>query len=308
MTAFVTSGLFGWWGFPWGVIYTPIQLGKNLSGIFGGPDPEVPLEQLETLTRIELAVRVEAGEPLPGRRRSPSRKPPAAPADDRIPVECDDCGKRFKAKASMAGKSGKCPGCGSRITVPEEDVWVDDDDIHDAEDEWGDDAYGDYGNDGGYEDSYDDEWDQPASSRRSTKSRGRSKPKKKRWTPVRIGLFLGLGFVALNILGGLVALIVGLFADDDPAPQFGQNNPVNISEPAQPDIQPPEFPNPNEAAVQKTPQGVASDAGNNSQPVANALSPTGDDSASDNATSEIRPVPPLNNANPNGSEAGLWID
>ena len=89
LSGLVTSGVFGWWGFPWGFIYTPIQIGKNVSGIFGGPDPEVPSEQLETMTRLELAIRVEAGEPLPGRRQS-SAKRQSDPTDDRIPVECDD--------------------------------------------------------------------------------------------------------------------------------------------------------------------------------------------------------------------------
>jgi hypothetical protein len=118
LTGFVTSALFGWWGFPWGFIYTPIQLCRNLSGIIGGPDPEVPSEQLKTLTRSDLAIRIEAGEPLPGRRKPSRKSQNVEPADNRIPVECEDCGKRFKAKATMAGKSGKCPGCGSSITVP----------------------------------------------------------------------------------------------------------------------------------------------------------------------------------------------
>jgi len=39
------SLLLGWWGFPWGLIYTPIQIGRNLVAISraedGGPAPEL---------------------------------------------------------------------------------------------------------------------------------------------------------------------------------------------------------------------------------------------------------------------------
>ena len=243
LSALVTSGLFGWWGFPWGFIYTPIQIGKNFSGLVGGPDPEVPSEQLENLTRLSLAFRVESGEPLPqGRKRSPGKSSrtaqPTTPADDRIPVECDDCGKRFKAKAAMAGKSGSCPGCGSKITVPEEDVWLDDDEDYDADDEWGGDSYDQYGDGDGNE----DEWEQTATTRRSSGSRRQSKPKKKTWTPVRIGLVAGLGFGAMSIFGAILGLIVGLLEDDDPQQQLGQNNPIVIPNPVFPAPVQPNFP------------------------------------------------------------------
>ena len=73
LTGLVTSSLFGWWGFPWGVIFTPIQIGKNLSGLFSGPDPEVPSEQLETMARLELAVRAAAWTPQSSVEKPPRR-------------------------------------------------------------------------------------------------------------------------------------------------------------------------------------------------------------------------------------------
>ncbi len=30
------SFLFGWWGFPWGFIYTPVQVIRNITGMFRG--------------------------------------------------------------------------------------------------------------------------------------------------------------------------------------------------------------------------------------------------------------------------------
>ncbi len=37
---------------------------------------------------------------------------------DKIPVECPDCGKALRVGRNMAGKHGKCPGCGADIPVP----------------------------------------------------------------------------------------------------------------------------------------------------------------------------------------------
>ena len=295
LSGLVTSGLFGWWGFPWGFIYTPIQIGKNVSGIFGGPDPEVPSEQLETLTRLELAIRVEAGEPLPGRRKS-SAKRQSAPTDDRIPVECDDCGKHFKAKAAMAGKSGSCPGCGSRITVPEEDVWLDDDEVDDADDEWGGDSYGDSYDDYGDDDGYGDDWEQPEAPRRSSGSRRKSKPKKSVITPVRIVIVLAVLFVGLPIFAVIVGGIIGLFADRKPQPQFGQNNPVVIPDPVQPNVRPQRFPNQNvdgQLAPVDTQPSTTIEPADNPQVASNGP-----------AATDVKPVPPLDNANPSGQ---LWV-
>ena len=292
LTGLVTSGLFGWWGFPWGLIFTQIQMGKNLSGIFGGPDPEVPSEQLETMARLELAVRVEAGEPLPGRRKASSKSQLSAPADDRIPVECEDCGKRFKAKAAMAGKSGSCPGCGSRITVPEADEWLDDE----YDDEWASDSHNDYEND---DDDNGDDWEQPTTTRRSSSSRRKSKPKKRMITPLRIVIAFGLLFIGLPVFAAIVAGVIGLFADRNPQPQFGQNDPVVIPNPANPNIQPQPFPNQNSG----DPAGLTS-----SQP-ASANQPA-NGAATAQATNvgqtvlETKPVPVLDNADPGGS---LWV-
>lgn len=216
----LSSGLLGWWGFPWGFIYTPIQICRNIAGILGAPDPNIPSEQYELLTRLALAARVAAGEPLPSGRSRPQTTSREAPSDDRIPVECDDCGKHFKAKAAMAGKSGKCPGCGSPITVPEADEWADDENVYETDDEWGGDSYDE-------DNPYADDWGQSSSSRGSSGAKRKRKPKKKRWTPLKVGLVLGLGFGAVHILGLLVVVVMAIF-EDDPKPKFGQNNPIVV--------------------------------------------------------------------------------
>jgi hypothetical protein len=45
----------GWWSFPWGIVMTPVQLGRNLACFFGGPDPQVPSSKLEEIVRLDLA-------------------------------------------------------------------------------------------------------------------------------------------------------------------------------------------------------------------------------------------------------------
>lgn len=140
--AMAFSAALGWWGFPWGILVTPIQLFRNLSGIVGGPDPQRPSAQLEQLVRIDVVLRMDAGESptrsksrsksrrsaddeedydAPPPRKSPARKAvtPQAAADAPIPVQCEDCSASFKAKPALAGKRVKCPKCGSAISVPD---------------------------------------------------------------------------------------------------------------------------------------------------------------------------------------------
>lgn len=51
------SALLGWWGFPFGLIMTPIQIARNLAGLFHGPDHSAPSPDLEKMVRLELAKR-----------------------------------------------------------------------------------------------------------------------------------------------------------------------------------------------------------------------------------------------------------
>jgi hypothetical protein len=47
--------LLGWWGFPWGLVITPIQIGRNLIGLGTSSYPTRPSDQLRNLIRIHLA-------------------------------------------------------------------------------------------------------------------------------------------------------------------------------------------------------------------------------------------------------------
>jgi hypothetical protein len=52
-----TLGTFflGWWGFPWGLIVTPVQIARNLWGLATSPPALVPSAQLEKITRLMMA-------------------------------------------------------------------------------------------------------------------------------------------------------------------------------------------------------------------------------------------------------------
>jgi len=56
-----TSMLLGWWNIPWGVLMTPVQIFRNLKGLFAGPSPKRPSIELEKLARVGLASRVVKG-------------------------------------------------------------------------------------------------------------------------------------------------------------------------------------------------------------------------------------------------------
>jgi len=56
----------GWWGFPWGVIMTPVQVARNAAGLVSPPDPLTPSKQLESMVRIHLAAQSVAGTPHGG--------------------------------------------------------------------------------------------------------------------------------------------------------------------------------------------------------------------------------------------------
>ena len=44
-TALASSLLFGWWGFPWGLIMTPVQVTRTAAALFKKPDPAQPSAQ-----------------------------------------------------------------------------------------------------------------------------------------------------------------------------------------------------------------------------------------------------------------------
>jgi hypothetical protein len=64
-TAF--SLFLGWWGFPWGILMTPVQLGRNVLALLRSPDPASPSPALENILRLHLAAQImESQRQAPG--------------------------------------------------------------------------------------------------------------------------------------------------------------------------------------------------------------------------------------------------
>ena len=52
----VSSLVVGWWGIPWGILMTPVQIGKNIVGMTSGStNPAAPSPELIQQTRLMLA-------------------------------------------------------------------------------------------------------------------------------------------------------------------------------------------------------------------------------------------------------------
>jgi hypothetical protein len=50
-----TSVALGWWGMPWGLLFTPLQIIRNVGGIVVKPDHSRPSPQLEKMVKLDLA-------------------------------------------------------------------------------------------------------------------------------------------------------------------------------------------------------------------------------------------------------------
>jgi hypothetical protein len=57
--AIFASGLLGWWGIPIGLLATPVQILRNLGGMFSS-SPTAPSPALVEMVRAELATRLMA--------------------------------------------------------------------------------------------------------------------------------------------------------------------------------------------------------------------------------------------------------
>lgn len=55
LKATASSFFLGWWGFPCGLLGTPVQITKNLWGLANGPSGFAPSAQLEKFVRLNLA-------------------------------------------------------------------------------------------------------------------------------------------------------------------------------------------------------------------------------------------------------------
>ena len=64
---------FGWWGFPWGLILTPVQITRNIIGMSRGPDSSRASEDLRKMVLINL------GQQMINSQKSKNSQPPPLP-------------------------------------------------------------------------------------------------------------------------------------------------------------------------------------------------------------------------------------
>ena len=55
------SAALGWWGFPWGLVITPIQIARNIAGICRA-HPARPSADFERVVRLQLAQKLRQNE------------------------------------------------------------------------------------------------------------------------------------------------------------------------------------------------------------------------------------------------------
>jgi hypothetical protein len=58
LSAILFSGLFGWWGIPWGIGMTPLQIARNIAEMAGGPKPDKPSALLLKFVRLQAGARL----------------------------------------------------------------------------------------------------------------------------------------------------------------------------------------------------------------------------------------------------------
>jgi hypothetical protein len=67
----------GWWGFPWGLILTPVQVTRNIVAMCGGPDSSQPSVDLRKIVQINLGQQM-----LASGQRFGGQTPPPIPSQN----------------------------------------------------------------------------------------------------------------------------------------------------------------------------------------------------------------------------------
>jgi hypothetical protein len=55
------SAILGWWGIPWGLLVTPIQVIRNMISLVSAPDPTRPSPAFKHILRLQLAASLVEG-------------------------------------------------------------------------------------------------------------------------------------------------------------------------------------------------------------------------------------------------------
>jgi hypothetical protein len=84
----------GWWGIPWGLVLTPVQVARNLLGLLDGPKPGAPSKVLRDLVIERLGAQIVAAtEPVCPKCEYSLR--------GNVTGVCPECGNRFAPKPNV---------------------------------------------------------------------------------------------------------------------------------------------------------------------------------------------------------------
>jgi hypothetical protein len=67
------SFVFGWWGFPWGLILTPVQITRNIVGVSRGPDSSRASDGLRKIVLVNLGTQILANQKAAANQAPPPR-------------------------------------------------------------------------------------------------------------------------------------------------------------------------------------------------------------------------------------------
>ena len=70
--AILFCATLGWWGFPWGILLTPIQIFRNIAGMASGRDGSRPSAELRKLVQVIIGAKMATT----GRQTPPPLPPP----------------------------------------------------------------------------------------------------------------------------------------------------------------------------------------------------------------------------------------
>lgn len=59
------SAVFGWWGFPWGIVMTPVQIARNIHAVLTPPDAAKPSEALKKHVAMALGAQLVKAQQTP---------------------------------------------------------------------------------------------------------------------------------------------------------------------------------------------------------------------------------------------------
>lgn len=54
LSATLLSLAFGWWGIPWGLVLTPVQMTRNIVGMLSGPNSSQPSPELRRAIQVQI--------------------------------------------------------------------------------------------------------------------------------------------------------------------------------------------------------------------------------------------------------------